>query len=138
MEGAYEVEVELTDGSLTSGFYVERHGELLPVSPQALALSLMPGGPRDGIYRDCALRYQDHMLSIKGEPEKEFRYLATVDDETPVYRMRQGGCISETVRDIRAESWKTVSLGLNSGGTLVSGIFLEEEIPPKAGRNHIR
>lgn len=138
MEGAYEVEVELTDGSLTSGFYVERHGELLPVSPQALALSLMPGGPRDGIYRDCALRYQDHMLSIKGAPEKEFRYLATVDDETPVYRMRQGGCISETVRDIRAESWKTVILALNSGGTLVSAIFLEEEIPPKAGRNHIR
>ena len=45
MEGAYEVEVELPDGSLAAGFYVERQGELFPVSPQALALSLTPGGP---------------------------------------------------------------------------------------------
>ena len=138
MEGAYEVEVELPDGSLAAGFYVEHQGELSPVSPQALALSLTPGGPRDGIYRNCALRYQDHMLSIKSSPEAAFQYLATVDDETPVYRMRQGGCISETVRDICTENWKTVILALNSGGTLVSAIFLEEEISPKANRNHIR
>lgn len=124
LDGANEIDIELPGQNSPVGFCVEENGGICEVSSQALAFDKMAGGPQDGVYQDCFLQYSDHILTIKRTDEQDFHFLAAMDEDTPVYRIRRGECVCETVRDIPPQQWHTAILALNSTGTLVSAIFL--------------
>lgn len=71
------------------------------------------------------------MLLIKRNSEQEFSYLATVDQDVPVYRIQNGNCTCETLQDLRVEEWQMVIVALNTNGSLVTAIYLLGKEQPK-------
>lgn len=124
LEGDEQIEMDMLGEKLQAGFHVEVDGQLRAVTPQELALLRMQNGPRDGIYQDCYLQYSDHMLSIKNDPNEEYHYLATLDDDVPVYQIRKNECVYQDVVDIPPQVWNIAILALNSKGTQVAAIYL--------------
>lgn len=131
VDGTYVTNVDGPDANLLPGYYLEHGSALQQVNPQQLALAKMPGGPQDGVYQNCSLRYSDHMLLIKRESEQEFSYLATVDQDVPVYRIQNGNCTCEALQDLRVEEWQMVIVALNTNGSLVTAIYLLGKEQPK-------
>lgn len=131
VDGTYVTSVDGPDATLQPGYYLEHEGVLKPVNPQQLAFAKMPGGPLDGVYQNCSLQYSDHMLLIKRNSEQEFSYLATVDQDVPVYRIQNGNCTCETLQDLRVEEWHLVIVALNTNGSLVTAIYLLGKEQPK-------
>lgn len=131
VDGTYVTSVDGQNATLLPGYYLEHEGALQQVNPQLLAFAKMPGGPLDGVYQNCSLQYCDHMLLIKRNSEQEFSYLATVDQDVPVYRIQNGNCTCETLQDLRVEEWQMVIVALNTNGSLVSAIYLLGKKQPK-------
>lgn len=131
VDGTYVTSVDGQNATLLPGYYLEHEGALQQVNPQLLAFAKMPGGPLDGVYQNCSLQYSDHMLLIKRNSEQEFSYLATVDQDVPVYRIQNGNCTCETLQDLRVEEWQMVIVALNTNGSLVSAIYLLGKKQPK-------
>lgn len=131
VDGTYVTNVNGPDANLLPGYYLEHEGVLQPVNPQQLAFAKMPGGPQDGVYQNCSLQYSDHMLLIKRNSEQEFSYLATVDQDVPVYRIQDGNCTCEALQDLRVEEWQVVIVALNTNGSLVAAIYLLGKKQPK-------
>lgn len=124
LDGDKQIEVDIHGEKLQAGFHVEIDGEFFAVVPQELALLRMQNGPRDGIYQNCYLQYSDHMLSIKSSSDEEYRYLATIDDDVPVYQIQKNECVCQDVQDIPPQAWNIAILALNSKGTQVAAIYL--------------
>lgn len=133
VDGTYVTSVDGPDATLQPGYYLEHEGMLQPVNPQQLAFAKMPGGPQDGVYQNCSLQYSDHMLLVKRNSEQEFSYLATVDQNVPVYRIQNGNCTCETLQDLRVAEWQMVIIALNANGSLVTAIYLLGKEQPKKG-----
>lgn len=131
VDGTYVTSVDGRDATLQPGYYLENEGALQKVNPQQLAFAKMPGGPLDGVYQNCSLQYSDHMLLIKRDSEQEFSYLATVEQDVPVYRIQNGNCTCETLQDLRVEEWQMVIVALNTNGSLVTAIYLLGKEQPK-------
>lgn len=131
VDGTYVTSVDGRDATLQPGYYLEHEGALQKVNPQQLAFAKMPSGPLDGVYQNCSLQYSDHMLLIKKNSEQEFSYLATVDQDVPVYRIQNGNCTCETLQDLRVEEWQMVIVALNTNGSLVTAIYLLGKEQPK-------
>lgn len=131
VDGTYVTSVDGPDANLLPGYYLEHEDALQQVNPQQLAFAKMPGGPLDGVYQNCSLQYSDHMLLVKRNSEQEFTYLATVDQDVPVYRIQNGNCTCETLQDLRVEEWQMVIVALNTNGSLVTAIYLLGKEQPK-------
>lgn len=131
VDGTYVTSVDGPDANLLPGYYLEHEDALQQVNPQQLAFAKVPGGPLDGVYQNCSLQYSDHMLLVKRNSEQEFTYLATVDQDVPVYRIQNGNCTCETLQDLRVEEWQMVIVALNTNGSLVTAIYLLGKEQPK-------
>lgn len=124
LEGSDQIEIEMLEEKLDPGFHVEINGQFCAIAPQDLALFRMPDGPLDGVYQDCYLQYSDHTLSIKKASEDEYHYLATTDEDVPVYQIRKNECICQDVQDIPLRLLTFVILALNSRGTQIAAIYI--------------
>lgn len=129
IEGIEETEVEMDKPELPVGFYVELKNSFRPVMSQTLSLYQMQSTPCDGIYQQCYLQHTDHILSTRTEEESVWHFLASMEKDTPLYRVRQNQCVLESVQDIPPETrMRTAILSLNGKGTTIAAVFLEEEI----------
>lgn len=125
LEGNAQLEIMTPEKNLLPGFHVEVNGKLSAIVPQEVSLFRMPNGPSDGIYLNCYLQYSDHMLCIKKESMDDFQYLATMDEDVPVYMIRKGECVCLDAQDIPTRLLSVVILALNNKGTQVEAIYLE-------------
>lgn len=123
-EGMDESAWELEQGLQAGFYYVDENGKPQPAAARDLLFYQMAGGPKDGVYRDCALQYSDGILGIKAAGHQEYQFLAAVGEDIPVFQMSGSGCVCGAAGDIPPQQWKTAILALNGRGTQVVAIYL--------------
>lgn len=126
LEGAYLRDLELPEQDLPAGFYLQDNKTVSRPVPQELVLYGMAGAPRDGVYQNCSFQYHDHILLLKRQEEREFKFLVTVGEETPIYYipMHKNECICAFVKDMPQRQWDMAIFALNNKGTQVAAIYL--------------
>lgn len=109
---------------LETGLYLALGERLVPLAPQRLALALTADGPRDGIYRNCLLSFEDRMLTITGDEKEPPAFLANIDGHIPVYCLYRNRCevLSADSLRLRRSNWAVVAL--NRKGSEVAAIYL--------------
>ena len=72
--------------------YIRQGKNISPVAPQELMFMNEKEGPRDGVYFDCILIYDEGLLSIQVGEETELRNLSTVEKDLTIYQLSEDGC----------------------------------------------
>lgn len=94
----YTITDLLNDG-LTRGLYIESENETVAAPDlQELAFFSTKDGPRDGIYQNYNLRYNDNALLILERSSEKYRYLAAIDEMIPVCQQAM----------VPARSWRRI------------------------------
>lgn len=107
-----------------SGLYIRRGKALLSVKAQELAFINTEGGPRDGIYFDCILVYDEGLLSIQSGEKTELRNLATVEKDLTVYQLSDDGCEVFPIKYLEKRIWRTAVITLTQRGTGIAAVYL--------------
>ena len=66
------IEVEYPDTKLQTGFYYWKDSSIYQVRPAELRYKGIPGGPRDGVYENAILHYEDFL-------QKKFKICKAVE-----------------------------------------------------------
>lgn len=122
IENGNETEISLSKAGLAAGIYVEHDREFLPVSTQQEIQFV--NDPKDGIYQDCRLRYEDYALSIMEKGEKEYRFLANIVNNIPVYKLSKNKLDVVSVEALKGDKVKMAVIALNKKGTIVIAVYL--------------
>lgn len=122
IENGTVIEVEHPDTKLQTGFYYWKDSSIYPVHPAELRYKGTPDGPRDGIYEDAILRYEDQLLFIVQNTES--KHLGTVDPYTPVYYLSKDEYKAFTAKDIQNVQGSSIVISLNQTGTRIIAIYV--------------
>ena len=101
------------------------------VSPksQELRFARQADGPRDGIYTDCQLVYDEGSLILMKEDNQHF--LSSVEEYLPVhsYSPSRGANRTIPVKELASKKidGKTVVIALNTKGTRIAAIYIIEQ-----------
>lgn len=107
-----------------SGLYIRQGKALFSVKAQELAFINTEGGPRDGIYFDCILVYDEGLLSIQAGEKTELRNLATVEKDLTIYQLSEDGCEVFPIKYLEKRIWRTAVIALTQRGTSIAAIYL--------------
>lgn len=119
------VEVELKDSGLTAGLYCEQSGRSTAIQKQqSLAFISSTNNVQDGVYLNCSLDYKGRALMISIDNNKTYKYLTSVDEDTPVYQFIKGACMPMIAQNLKQTFGKIVVLALNQEGGIVSAIYI--------------
>lgn len=120
--------------SYTRGIYLQDHavetqGTLVGTSAQNLLFASQAGGPKDGIYLNCCLEFEEgSLLFVQGDNRS---FLANVNEYVPVhsYSPSKGECQTIPARDLYANKTEaqTAVLSLNEKGTRIVAIYIIEK-----------
>ncbi|MDE5802547.1 MAG: hypothetical protein K2I22_06490 [Lachnospiraceae bacterium] len=130
IEDGEEMEIDLLNTGLLSGLYTESANEATPVlGSQALAFFATENGPKDGVYQNCSLRYDDNALLIleKSKPSAKYHYLAAIDEEVPVYQLSNGTCTVMEAHYLNGNKGELVVIALNKKGSKVIAVYIMKE-----------
>jgi len=120
----------------TQGIYIREEindewskGKMLPKDGQELLFSRQPGGPKDGIYMDCQLVFEEGSLILFKEGQQNF--LTSIDEYVPVhsYNPNKGENRTIPVNQLIAKMLndQLVVVALNTKGTRVAAIYIVEQ-----------
>lgn len=120
----------------SQGIYIQKaidgewsKAEALPEGEQALLFVGQPGGPKDGIYRNCQLLFDEGSLILVKENERSF--LAGINEYVPVHSYNPGQGENRTIPSKQlAEKTlmgQLVVVTLNTKGTRVAAIYIIEQ-----------
>ncbi|MCD8324134.1 MAG: hypothetical protein LUC32_04165 [Clostridiales bacterium] len=127
-DGEKPTEAEDENDSLPRGFYIYTgEGEtrrLQEVINSSLVLCGMPGGPSDGMYGNCRLRWRDDTLWIQKDGEESFVYLAPAPQDVPVFRMSGERCTVFPALELPENVWERAVVALNENGTKAAAVYL--------------
>lgn len=118
------IETEYAGPKLQSGFYCWDGNTPLPLHLAELCYKGTSDNPKDGIYQDASIRYEDQLL-ILTQGEKG-QHLGTVDPYTPVYRLSQDRYESFIAKDLKNAHGEMVIIALNHVGTRIVAIYIVE------------
>lgn len=104
--------------------YIRQGKNISPVAPQELMFMNEKEGPRDGVYFDCILIYDEGLLSIQVGEETELRNLSTVEKDLTIYQLSEDGCEIFPIKYLKQQIWKTAVIALNQRGTSIAAVYL--------------
>lgn len=114
---------EKTDEEWTKGL-------ALPKDGQALRFTRQADGPKDGIYMNCQLIYDEGSLILVKENQQSF--LASVDEYVPVHSYNPSHGENRTIPSKKLAAKKNddqvVVIALNTKGTRIAAIYIIEHI----------
>lgn len=107
----------------------ETEGTLAGIFEQDILFASQTGGPKDGIYLDCRLEFEEgSLLLVKGGSKS---FLANVNEYVPVYSYSpsKGECQTFPAQDLynNKTGAKTAVLSLNEKGTRIVAIYMIEK-----------
>ena len=106
--------------------------KMIKVSKQSgLLFRGVPGGPRDGIYRDCSINYDQGLLMVTQNGTSEF--VGAASTNTPVYHFGNGFFDVLPAEKLDHEKGYIIVVALNQEGTKIIAIYIisEDSVPPK-------
>lgn len=126
-EEGKEVEV-VNSGTnpLGAGLYIGNEDILTPVEPQELSFIATKEGARDGVYLNCFLKYDDHMLAFSDKKDENYKFLANVDGNIPVYHMKHTEMEVFPASNLDQQKAQTMVAALNQRGTMIIAIYVFE------------
>ncbi len=116
------VEVEYRGSALQGGLYFWEDGKLSSLQPVEMCYKGTREGPRDGVYLNARLCYEDQLLTLVQGGEG--RHLGTVDPYTPVYQLSEDGYESFAAKDLKGTHGEKVVIALNQTGTRIVAIYI--------------
>lgn len=122
IENGKIIEVEYPDTKLQTGFYYWKDSSIYQVRPTELRYKGNSDGPRDGVYENAILRYEDQLLFIVQDTES--KHLGTVDPYTPVYYLSKDEYMSFTAKEIQNMQGSSIVISLNQTGTRIIAIYV--------------
>lgn len=132
IENGKEDDIEYQDLNMGTGFYVWQGKKMIKVSKQSgLLFRGVPEGPRDGIYRDCSINYDQGLLMVTQNGTSEF--VGTASTNTPVYHFGNGFFDVLPAEKLDHEKGYIIVVALNQEGTKIIAIYIisEAPVPPK-------
>lgn len=104
-------------------------GKNLPEGGQKLLFNRQSGGPKDGIYMDCQLAFEEGSLILLEKGQQSF--LTSIDEYVPVhcYCPNKGENRTIPVSQLAAKALndKLIVVALNTKGTRVAAIYIIEQ-----------
>ena len=125
IENGKVIEVEYSDTKLQTGFYCWKGSSIYQVFPAEFRYKGTSGGPKDGVYEDAILRYEDQLLIIVQNAED--KHLGTVDPYTPVYCLSKELCETFPAKDIQNMQGSKIVVSLNQIGTRIIAIYVVKD-----------
>lgn len=122
IENGKIMEMEYADMNLQAGFYCWKAGAIYQVSPAELSYKGTPGGPRDGVYENAVLQYEDQLLTIVLNTQS--CHLGTVAPYTPVYCLSKEEYESFPAKEIQDMQGDMIVISLNQIGTRIIAIYV--------------
>lgn len=122
IENGKIIEVEYPDMKMQTGFYYWKDSSIYQVRPAELRYRGTPDGPRDGVYENAILLYEDQLLIIVQDTEG--KHLGTVDSYTPVYYLSQNTYESFPAKEIQNVQGSRIVISLNQTGTRIIAIYV--------------
>lgn len=121
----------------TQGIYIQEEidkewtkGVTLPKDGQDLLFSGQEGGPKDGIYMNCQLIYDEGSLILTEGDQKKF--LANIDEYVPVhsYKPSQGENRTIPSKQLTKKGFddQSIVVALNEKGTRIVAIYIVEHL----------
>ena len=121
----------------TQGIYIQEEidrewtkGVTLPKDGQELLFSGQEGGPKDGIYMNCQLIYDEGSLILTEGDQKKF--LANIDEYVPVhsYKPSQGENRTIPSKQLTKKGFndQSIVVALNEKGTRIVAIYIVEHL----------
>lgn len=132
IENGKEDDIEYQNLNMGTGFYVWQGKKMIKVSKQSgLLFRGVPGGPRDGIYRDCSINYDQGLLMVTQNGTSEF--VGAASTNTPVYHFGNGFFDVLPAEKLDHEKGYIIAVALNQEGTKIIAIYIisEDPVPPK-------
>ena len=131
----WDVEDTITYGH---GIYIQdptvkTKGVALELKRQKICFEGQLNGPRDGIYLDCSLKFNEGSLLLVKEVngKKEERFLVNLYEYVPVhiYSFSKGESKTIPVQDLATDKLtaKVAVLALNDKGSRIAAIYILEE-----------
>lgn len=125
IENGKIIEVEYPDTELQTGFYYWKDNSIYQVHPAELLYKGTPDGPKDGVYENAILRYEDQLLII--EQSTGGKHLGTVDPYTPAYYFSKDTYEYFPAKDIQRMHGSKIVISLNQTGTRIIAIYIVKD-----------
>jgi hypothetical protein len=124
IENGEQTEIEYADPNLKIGFYLWDKKQLYEIEASELLFKGSSGGPKDGIYIDCLLNYDDHMLIMTQSGKSTF--LAQIGSSVPVYLLSEERYDMILSKDLSNIHGKKAVIALNKEGKQIVTIYIIE------------
>lgn len=119
------IEVKYPDTKLQTGFYYWKGSSICLVHPAELFYKGTSDGPKDGVYENAILCYEDQLLII--EQNAEGKHLGTVDPYTPVYYLSKDAYEYFPAKEIQRVQGSKIVISLNQTGTRIIAIYVVKD-----------
>jgi len=125
IENGNVIDVEYSDTKLQAGLYYWKGSSIYPVHPVEFCYKGTSGGPKDGVYEEALLRYDDQLLFIaQNEIDK---HIGTVDPCIPVYCLTKDSCKFYRANEIQNMQGSKIVISLNQTGTRIIAIYVVKD-----------
>lgn len=124
IENGEQTEIEYPDSNLTMGFYLWDKKQLYDIESSELLFKGTSGGPKDGVYTDCILHYDNHMLTMTQSGKSIF--LGPIGSSVPVYLLseeRYDMILSKNLSNVHG---KKAVIALDKEGSRIITIYIIE------------
>ncbi len=125
IENGKVIDVEYSDTKLQAGLYYWKGSSIYPVLPVEFCYKGTSGGPKDGVYEEALLRYDDQLLFIA--QDKIDKHIGTVDPYIPVYCLSKDSCESFPAKEIQNMRGSKIVVSLNQTGTRIIAIYVVKD-----------
>lgn len=122
VENGEQTEIEYSGSNLSAGFYLWDKQQLCAIEQSALLFKGTSGGPQDGIYADCVLHYDDHILTMTQSGKNIF--LGPVGSHTPVYILSEEQYNVISSKNISSIHGQQIVIALNKEGNRIIAIYI--------------
>lgn len=124
IESGEQTEIEYSDPNLITGFYLWKQEQLCAVEQSELLFKGVSGGPQDGVYTDCILNYNEHLLTITQSGKSSF--LGPVGVHIPVYLLSKDQYDVITSKNISNIHGQKIVIALDKEGNRIIEIYIIE------------
>lgn len=125
--------VSYKQGIYVQDLEVEMKGAQVPETQQEILFHGQAGGPQDGVYISCSLKFDEGSLLLVEEVngDKSERFLANLYEYVPVhsYSCSRGECRTIPVQDLKKDYFvvRMAVLALNDKGSRIAAIYVVVE-----------
>lgn len=126
IENGTEGDIEYPDLNMDAGFYVWQGKKMYQLSKKSRLLYRgVKGGPRDGVYQNSLISYDQGLLMITEDETSEF--VGTISANVPVYHFGNGFFDVLPAEKLDNEKGYTIVVALNQEGTKIIAIYIVSE-----------